>query len=81
MQGITYRLGRHVPAGWVPTAVEIAEQRLDPEVVAALRAEAVRPTPRPELPKASTLRRVELPPLPAAPDGTEQLSLFVPAVA
>ncbi|MFF4796368.1 hypothetical protein ACFY2M_43635 [Streptomyces sp. NPDC001276] len=45
MQGITYRLGRHVPAGWVPTAVEIAEQRLDPEVVAELRAEAVRPTP------------------------------------
>ncbi|MEV5007309.1 hypothetical protein [Streptomyces sp. NPDC055692] len=81
VQGITYRLGRHAPAGWVPTAEEIAEHRLDPEVVAELRAEAARPTPRPELPKAAPLRPVELPPLPAAPDEAEQLSLFAPAAA
>ncbi|MFE7214578.1 hypothetical protein ACFU93_32480 [Streptomyces sp. NPDC057611] len=81
VQGITYRLGRNVPAGWVPTAEEVAEHRLDAEVVAELRAEAARPTPRPELPKAPPLRPVELPPLPAAPDETEQLSLFAPAAA
>ncbi|MFJ6561943.1 hypothetical protein ACIQMV_19195 [Streptomyces sp. NPDC091412] len=65
----------------MPTAEEVAEHRLDAEVVAELRAEAARPTPRPELPKASPLRPVELPPLPAAPDETEQLSLFAPAAA
>lgn len=80
VNGAEHRLGRRVPAGWVPTAEEIAEHHLDPDVVAELRAEAARPTPKPGLPKSSPLRPLELPPLPAVPDETEQLSLFGEAV-
>jgi hypothetical protein len=76
VQGITYRLGRQRPAGWVPTPEEIAEHHLDPAAVAKLRAEAGRPVPKPELPKTSTLGPVELPPLPAAPPEVEQLGHF-----
>ncbi|WP_199570564.1 hypothetical protein [Streptomyces murinus] len=76
VQGITYRLGRQRPAGWVPTPEEIAEHHLDPAAVAELRAEAGCPVSKPELPKSSPLRPVELPPLPAAPDEVEQLGLF-----
>ncbi|MER6979638.1 hypothetical protein [Streptomyces carpinensis] len=76
MQGITFRLGRSVPAGWVPTDEEIAEHRLDAAVVDELRAEAARPTPKPGLPKAAPLRPVQPLPLPAVPDETEQLSRF-----
>ncbi|KPI33310.1 hypothetical protein OV450_1398 [Actinobacteria bacterium OV450] len=76
VQGITYRLGRKVPAGWVPTAEEIAEHRLDPETVTALRAEAERPTAPAELPKTAPARPLHVPPLPAAPPSVEQLGLF-----
>jgi DNA-binding PadR family transcriptional regulator len=76
VQGITYRLGRPVPAGWIPTEEEIDHHRLDPAAVAELRAEAAQPTPKPVVPWLSPLRAVELPPLPAAPDEAEQLSLF-----
>ncbi|MFF0092729.1 hypothetical protein ACFYSF_22590 [Streptomyces canus] len=79
VQGFTYRLGRHAPAGWVPTAEEIDRYLLDPAVVDDLRAEAARPTPKPELPRTARLRLVELPPLPAAPDQPEQLDLFAEA--
>lgn len=76
---ITYRLGRNVPAGWVPTQEEIDLHRLDPAVVATLRAEAAHPTARPEVPRPRAHRREELPPLPAVPDEQEQLSLFAAA--
>ncbi|WP_327123698.1 hypothetical protein [Streptomyces sp. NBC_01727] len=76
VQGITHRLGRQCPAGWVPTKEEIETHRLEPEVVAELRAEAGCPQVRPVLPKGSRLRLVELPPLPAAPDMVVQLGLF-----
>ncbi|WP_434593331.1 hypothetical protein [Streptomyces sp. A5-4] len=76
VQDITYRLGRPRPRGWVPTPEEIAEHRLDPDAVAELRAEASHPAPKPELPKTSRVRPLELPPLPAAPDEAEQLDLF-----
>lgn len=79
VQGFTHRLGRKAPAGWVPTAEEIDQHLLDPAVVDDLRAEAARPTPKPELPRTARLRLVELPPLPAAPDQPEQLDLFAEA--
>ncbi|MEU6006731.1 hypothetical protein [Streptomyces sp. NPDC047453] len=72
--------GHHVPAGPQRPGRLGAHRRGDrrappgPGGLAELRAEAARPTPRPELPKASPLRPVELPPLPAAPDETEQLT-------
>lgn len=76
VQGITHRLGRRVPAGWVPTAEEIERHRLDPDVVADLRAEAARPTPKPEIPAGTRARPLDLPPLPAVPDEMEQLRAF-----
>ncbi|MFG2404237.1 DUF6884 domain-containing protein [Streptomyces brevispora] len=39
VRDIRYRLGRKVPAGWAPTDEEVSRHRLDPEVVAALRAQ------------------------------------------
>ncbi|MEU6595522.1 hypothetical protein ABZ923_41080 [Streptomyces sp. NPDC046881] len=79
VQGFTHRLGRKPPADWVPTAEEIAEHLLDPAVVDDLRAEATRPTPKPELPKSGPVRLVRPAPLPALPAATEQLSLFAEA--
>ncbi|WP_371799029.1 hypothetical protein OG963_14430 [Streptomyces sp. NBC_01707] len=76
VQDITHRLGRQRPIGWVPTEEEIEAHRLDPEVVAELRAEAGCPQLRPVLPKGSQLRLMELPPLAAAPDTVVQLGLF-----
>ncbi|QKW06967.1 hypothetical protein HUT18_11725 [Streptomyces sp. NA04227] len=76
VQGITHRLGRSIPTGWVPTAEEIAEHRIDPGLVAELRAEAEHPTPKPQIPWPTTMRAQELPPLPAVPDDAEQLELF-----
>ncbi|MFJ9567866.1 hypothetical protein ACIRQQ_48620 [Streptomyces fuscichromogenes] len=76
VQGIAYRLGRHVPAGWAPTQEEIDRHRLDPAVVDELRAEAACPTTRPEVPRSRALTPLELPPLPAVPDQQEQVSLF-----
>lgn len=76
VQDITHRFSRQCPAGWVPTEEEIETHRLDPEVVAELRAEAGCPQLRPVLPKGSRLRLGELPPLPAVPDAVVQLGLF-----
>jgi hypothetical protein len=42
VQGIRYRLGRHVPAGWAPTDEEVRLHALDADVVAHFRAEAAR---------------------------------------
>ncbi|MFF4292130.1 hypothetical protein ACFY0N_00570 [Streptomyces vinaceus] len=80
VQGITHRLGRQAPAGWMPTEEEIAEHRLTPDTVAILRGEAKRPTPRPALPKVTPMRPLEVPLLPAAPPSAEQLGLFAEAV-
>ncbi|MBA0053467.1 hypothetical protein E0L36_22085 [Streptomyces sp. AJS327] len=79
VQGITHRLGRRRPPGWVPTAEEIARHHLDPELVDELRADAESPQERPEVPRTPALRTPELPPLPAAPDAVEQLDLFASA--
>ncbi|MFF5968216.1 hypothetical protein ACFY64_31735 [Streptomyces collinus] len=79
VQGFTHRLGRTPPAGWVPTDEEIAEHFLDPQVVDDLRAEAARPTPKPQLPKSGPARLIKPDPLPLLPDATEQLSLFTEA--
>ncbi|MFI9026340.1 hypothetical protein [Streptomyces sp. NPDC053560] len=76
VQGITHRLGRKRPTDWVPTEEEIAEHRIAPELVAELYAAVGRPAPRPELPKTSTSRPMEVRPLEAVPDEQEQLSLF-----
>ncbi|MFI0827246.1 hypothetical protein ACH4Q7_22635 [Streptomyces roseolus] len=77
VQGIRHRLGRMAPAGWVPTGEEIAEHRLDPDVVAELRAAAVRPTPRPQLPEPVRPAPKSPPPPPTlAPAPVEQLGLF-----
>ncbi|WTW95432.1 hypothetical protein OG216_19515 [Streptomycetaceae bacterium NBC_01309] len=75
VQGITHRLGRRRPVGWMPTPEEIAEYNLDPAAVDELRAEAGCAVPKPELPRMSPLRPLDLPPLPAAPSD-EQLGLF-----
>ncbi|MER5690005.1 hypothetical protein [Streptomyces sp. NPDC002205] len=69
-------LGRQRPVGWVPTDEEIETHRLDPEVVAELRAEAGCPQLRPVLLKGSQLRPLGLPPLPAVQDAVVQLGLF-----
>ncbi|MCX4550568.1 MULTISPECIES: hypothetical protein [unclassified Streptomyces] len=79
VQDITHRLGRSRPVGWVPTDEEIEKHRIDPDLVAKLRAEAGCPTPKPELPKTSPLRPRALPPLTVAPDDVEQLDLFAEA--
>ncbi|MGW2951551.1 hypothetical protein [Streptomyces eurythermus] len=79
VQGFTHRLGRKPPAGWVPTDEEIAQHRLNPQVVDDLRAEAAHPTPKPELPKSGPVRLVRHAPLPALDAATEQLSLFAEA--
>ncbi|MFJ7592512.1 hypothetical protein ACIQZO_35105 [Streptomyces sp. NPDC097617] len=79
VQGITHRLGRSRPVGWVPTDEEIEAHRIDPGLVAELRAEVGRPTPKPELPQTPELRPKGLPPLTVAPDDVEQLGLFVDA--
>jgi hypothetical protein len=76
VQGITYRLGRQRPAGWVPTAEEIARHHLDPALVEELQAEVKNPQPKPEAPKPEPLRARELPPLPPAPEEVVQLGLF-----
>ncbi|WP_019061733.1 hypothetical protein [Streptomyces prunicolor] len=83
VQGMTYRLGRRRPAGWVPTEEEIAEHHLAPDVVAELRADAANPQPRPELPSVRCNPPEELPPLDANTEAPEQLDLFgaSPAVA
>ncbi|NGO67870.1 hypothetical protein [Streptomyces boncukensis] len=78
VQGITYRLGRRRPRGWVPTAEEIAKHFIAQELVDELRADAESPQERPEVPHTPALRSRELPPLPAAPDAAEQLDLFAP---
>ncbi|MEV6565896.1 hypothetical protein [Streptomyces kronopolitis] len=65
MQGITYRLGRKRPAGWVPTPEEAQQHGIDSMLVEELRAEAECPQPRPTMPHADPLRARELPPLPA----------------
>ncbi|MFJ1607001.1 hypothetical protein ACIOHS_27060 [Streptomyces sp. NPDC088253] len=79
VQGFTHRLGRKAPTGWVPTAEEIGDHLLDAAVVDDLRAEAARPTPKPELPRPGPVRLVRPAPLPALPDPSEQLSLFADA--
>jgi hypothetical protein len=78
VQGITHRLGRSRPAGWVPTDEEIAEHGIAADLVDELRAAAEGPTSRPELPKPSRLSPA-LTPMPAlttAPDDVQQLDLF-----
>lgn len=75
---IAYRLQRR-PAGWVPTEEEIAEHRLDPEVVAELREDAENPQPKPELPDLNQRPMEELPPMAADDQTPEQLGLFVVA--
>ncbi|MER6632234.1 hypothetical protein ABT301_29140 [Streptomyces sp. NPDC000987] len=75
VNGIRFRFSRR-PAGWVPTAEEIAEHGLDPEVVAELREDAERPQPKPELPRGKAPEREELPPLEADDQTPEQLSLL-----
>ncbi|MFI2434685.1 DUF3560 domain-containing protein [Streptomyces sp. NPDC018693] len=72
---ITFRLQR-LPAGWVPTEEEIEAHRLDPNVVAELRAEAENPEPKPELPSTRVQLTPELPPLEADDQTPEQLDLF-----
>ncbi|MDX3345931.1 hypothetical protein PV387_39380 [Streptomyces sp. ME02-6987-2C] len=81
VHGLTYRLGRTVPAGWVPTAEEIAEHRIALALVDELRAEAEHPAPEPELPPMRFHGPAEIAPLPAVPDEVEQLSLFTGAAA
>ncbi|MFZ3595080.1 hypothetical protein [Streptomyces sp. BH104] len=76
VQGITHRLGRRRPLGWVPTEQEIAEHRIEPELVGELRAAAGKLVPRPELPKTSKPRPACLPPIKAAPYEQEQLGLW-----
>ncbi|MGW4731798.1 hypothetical protein ACWEQC_21990 [Streptomyces shenzhenensis] len=75
VNGVRFRLQRR-PAGWVPTAEEIEEHRLDPELVAELRADAENPQPKPELPSTRVAPREELPPLEADGETPEQLGLF-----
>lgn len=79
VQDIAHRLGRSRPVGWVPTDEEIETHRIDPGLVAELRAEAGRPTPKPQLPTTPALPPRELPPLTVAPDDVEQLDLFTAA--
>ncbi|WP_206308744.1 hypothetical protein [Streptomyces sp. A1136] len=79
VQDITHRLGRSRPIGWIPTDEEIETHRIDPGLVAELRAEAGRPTPKPQLPTTPALPPRELPPLTVAPDDVEQLDLFAAA--
>ncbi|MEC3995191.1 hypothetical protein VSR01_17280 [Actinacidiphila sp. DG2A-62] len=76
VQGITHRLGRSRPAGWVPTDEEIAEHGIAADLVAELRAEAERPTSRPELPNTPRPLPAPMPELTTAPDDAEQLDLF-----
>ncbi|NDK24682.1 DUF3560 domain-containing protein [Streptomyces sp. TR1341] len=75
VHGIAYRLQRR-PAGWVPTDEEIAEHRLDAEVVAELRADAEAPEPKPVLPKLNQRPTPDLPPMAADDQTPEQLDLF-----
>ncbi|MFD5788613.1 hypothetical protein ACFWH1_18570 [Streptomyces sp. NPDC127037] len=76
VNGITYRIGRKRPAGWVPTDEEVEQHCLNPDIVAELRAEAARPQPRPELPTGRAALMPDLPPLPPARSETVQLDLF-----
>ncbi|MGC5410457.1 hypothetical protein ACPXCX_43095, partial [Streptomyces sp. DT225] len=76
VNGITHRLGRNRPAAWVPTDEEIEQHRLDPDVVAELRADAECPQPRPELPTGRAALMPDLPPLPPARVEIVQLDLF-----
>ncbi|MFD3609027.1 DUF3560 domain-containing protein, partial [Streptomyces atroolivaceus] len=75
VNGIAYRIHRR-PAGWVPTEEEIAEHRLDPAVVAELRADAENPEPKPVLPELNQRPMEELPPMAADDQTPEQLDLF-----
>ncbi|MGY3199756.1 DUF3560 domain-containing protein [Streptomyces sp. TE5632] len=75
---VHYRLQRR-PAGWVPTEEEIERHRLDPEVVAELRADAASPQPKPVLPDLRQRPLEELPPLAADEKTPEQLGLFATA--
>ncbi|BBA98324.1 hypothetical protein RVR_4463 [Actinacidiphila reveromycinica] len=75
VNGIAYRLQRR-PAGWVPTEEEIAEHRLDAEVVAELRADAENPEPKPVLPALNQRPTPDLPPMDADDQTPEQLDLF-----
>ncbi|MEU2487080.1 hypothetical protein ABZ593_21035 [Streptomyces sp. NPDC012617] len=79
IHGITHRLGRRVPPGWMPTAEEIEEHRLAPDLVASLHADALRPRPKPRLPKSAPARPLDVIPLPAVPAEIEQLGLFAEA--
>ncbi|WP_228980183.1 DUF3560 domain-containing protein [Streptomyces sp. DH12] len=72
---IAYRIHRR-PAGWVPTEEEIAEHRLDPAVVAELRADAENPEPKPVLPDLNQGSMEELPQMAADGQTPEQLDLF-----
>ncbi|MGA5497744.1 hypothetical protein ACPCSP_25610 [Streptomyces cinereoruber] len=76
VNGITHRLGRRAPSGWMPTAEEIELHRLAPDVVAGLHADALRPRRKPELPKTTPARPLDVTPLPAIPAEAEQLDLF-----
>ncbi|MFF2940213.1 DUF3560 domain-containing protein [Streptomyces niveus] len=75
VHGIAYRLQRR-PAGWVPTHQEIAEHRLDADVVAELRADAEAPESKPVLPKLNQRPTPDLPPMAADDQTPEQLDLF-----
>ncbi|MGW6391176.1 DUF3560 domain-containing protein [Streptomyces sp. NPDC055103] len=75
VNGIAYRIHKR-PAGWMPTEEEIAEHRLDPEVVAELRADAENPEPKPVLPDLKQRPMEELPPMAADDQTPEQLDLF-----
>ncbi|MEU1853925.1 DUF3560 domain-containing protein [Streptomyces sp. NPDC019990] len=78
VHNIRFRLQR-LPAGWVPTEEEIEQHRLDPDVVAELRAEAENPQPRPKLPSTRAVPLPELPPMAADEETPEQLDLFASA--
>ena len=69
------------PAGWVATDEEAAAHRLDPAVVAELRADAADPQPRPTLPDNPSYQPDELPPLEAVAPDSEQLGLFADAAS
>ncbi|MEH0579062.1 MULTISPECIES: hypothetical protein [Streptomyces] len=77
VNGLRYAYLLRLPQGWVPTEEQIAEYCLDPGVVAELRANAMAPESKPELPSMRFYReREEPPPLEADTEAPEQLDLF-----